>query len=324
MNPLRALKPWFSSRVSRWLERSLPAVSEVQLHRKNIFILPSGAGFLFLIVTGLIVVTAINYALSLAFALAFLMVSLFTLCIFHSFRNLQHLCVRGAGAVPVFAGEDAAFVFVLQTSATQAHEMLELRFPNGAWSHADVLAGRQARVRVFLPSVRRGVLRAPRLTLQSRFPLGLWCAWSKVDLDMSVLVYPKPIAGPLPSAVGMAMAGTSQGRQVGVEDFYGLRHYNAGDSPKQIAWKSLARGQGLQVKQFVDATDEHVLLDWEQFGALHSEERLSRLCYWVLRLTERDVDFGLRLPGLAIARGRGDAHCQAMLRALALWPSGAQ
>jgi uncharacterized protein (DUF58 family) len=323
MNPIDAVKPWFSSRVTRWLERRMPAVNEISLHRKNIFILPTGPGLLFLVATSLIFVTAINYVLSLAFGLAFLMVSLFILCILHTFRNLQHLSLRGVGAEPVFAGEDAAFVVLLVRQPGHVHEMLELRFPKNIWSQADVLDNEQERVKVFLPSTRRGLLKAPRLTVQTRFPIGLWRAWSNVDLSLSCLVYPRPQAGPLPGLVGGSTSGKSESVKVGVEDFHGLRSYQTGDSLTQIAWKSLARGQGLKVKQFVDAVDDQLMLDWEMFPGIEYEERLSRLCYWVLTLAQQDIDYGLRLPGLELKLGRGDAHRNKLLSALALWQGGA-
>lgn len=323
MNPIDAVKPWFASRVTRWLERRLPAVNQISLHRKNIFILPTGPGLLFLVATSLIFVTAINYVLSLAFGLAFLMVSLFILSILHTFRNLQHLSLRGVGAEPVFAGEDAAFVVLLMRQSDHSHEMLELRFPDGIWSQADVLDNEQERVKVFLASSRRGMLRAPRLTVQTRFPLGLWRAWSHVDLAMSCLVYPRPQVGPLPGLVGGSSSGKSETVAAGVEDFHGLRAYQTGDSLKQIAWKNLARGQGLKVKQFVDAVDDQLMLDWEMFPGIDYEERLSRLCYWVLTLARQDIDYGLRLPGAEIGLGRGDAHRNKLLSALALWQGGA-
>tara|TARA_R100001377_G_scaffold72070_1_gene47798 strand:- start:534 stop:1508 length:975 start_codon:yes stop_codon:yes gene_type:complete len=323
MNPIDAVKPWFSSRVTRWLERRMPAVQEITLHRKNIFILPTGPGLLFLTATALIFVTAINYVLSLAFGLAFLMVSLFILSILHTFRNLQHLSLRGAGAEPVFAGEDAEFVVLLGRQPSHEHEMLELRFPGCLWSQANVLDNEQERVKVFLPSTQRGVLKAPRLTVQTRFPLGLWRAWSHVDLAMSCLVYPCPLQGPLPGLVGGTTSGKTESVKTGVDDFHGLRAYQTGDSLKQIAWKSLARGQGLKVKQFVDAVDDQLMLDWEMFPGLDYEERLSRLCYWVLILAAQDIDYGLRIPGAELCLGRGDAHRNRLLSALALWQGGA-
>lgn len=322
MNPLNAVRPWFSSRMARWLENRLPAVNQIRLGRKNIFILPTASGFLFLGATVLIFVTAINYVLSLAFGLAFLMTSLFILCILYTFRNLQHLRLRGLGADPVFAGEDAAFVVSLEPQERQAHEMLELRFSDAAWSHADVEAGEPLRVRVFLPTQKRGELRAPRLLVQTRFPLGLWRAWSIVDLAMDCLVYPKPEPCKLPGYRGQGSSGSAESQQAGVEDFHGLRAYQSGDSLKQIAWKNLARGQGLTVKQFVDTLEDRWMLDWNMFPGLPSEQRLSRLCYWALRLSRQPVDYGLRLPGVELVPDRGDAHRQKVLRALALWQGG--
>ncbi len=316
------VRPWFSARMVRWLDRRLPPVSEVSLNRKNIFILPTRSGFLFLAATTLIFVTAINYVLSLAFGLAFLMTSLFILCIFHTFRNLQHLTLIGVGAEPVFAGQDAAFVVALQGEDRHAHELLELRFPKAAWTVGEVMAGSSTRVKVFLPSTRRGPLRAPRLQVQTRFPLGLWRAFSNVDLDMSTLVYPAPLACELPSHVAGAVSGKADSLTAGVEDFHGIRAYQQGDSLKQIAWKNLARGQALAVKQFVDLVDEQLMLDWDMFAGIEQEERLSRLCYWVLQLSRQQIAFGVRLPGVSIPLGQGDAHRHRVLTALALWQTG--
>jgi len=313
---------WFSLRMQRWLAARVPAVNLVRLDRRNIFILPTGPGFLFLAASTLIFITAINYILSMAFGLAFLMVSVFLLAILYSFRNLQHLSLRGLGAEPVFAGQEAVFVVLLERAGERAHEMLELRFPGHRWSRADLLENAQERVKVFLPTRQRGLIKAPRMVVQTRFPLGLWRAWSNVDLAMQCVVYPTPLAGPPGGHVQASASGTSDSIFAGSEDFHGLRNYQPGDSLKQIAWKSFARGQGLKVKQFVDYADERMMLDWAMFPGLAAEERLSRLCYWVLELEERDIDYGLRLPGIEIDMGSGDAHRTIVLSALALWNGG--
>lgn len=319
MSPVNTVSLWFARRAQRWLARNVPPVSSVSLHRKNIFILPTSHGLLFAAATALIFITAINYILSLAFALAFLMVSVFVLSILHAFRNLQHLTVKGVGANPVFAGEDARFVILLQRNDGRQHEMLELYFPKGLASHANLLSGDQERVNVYMPARRRGLLKAPRLRVQTRFPLGLWCAWSTLDLGMTCIVYPAPIASAMPGTVTASHAGKTESTHPGTEDFHGLRSYQPGDSLKHVAWKNLARGQGLKVKQFVDYVDDRFMLDWDMYQGLDAEARLSRLCYWVLALSRSDVEYGLRLPGVEISAARGDAHRERVLRALALW-----
>ena len=49
------------------------------------------------------------------------------------------------------------------------------------------------------------------------------------------------------------------------------------------------------------------------------ERRLSRLAGWVLAAERSGAFYGLRLPGLEIAPGRGDAHAGTCLQALALY-----
>src|ERR1051325_547617 len=51
------------------------------------------------------------------------------------------------------------------------------------------------------------------------------------------------------------------------------------------------------------------------------EQRLSRLAGWVLAAERAGAFYGLRLPGLELTPGRGDAHAGACLQALALYES---
>ena len=51
------------------------------------------------------------------------------------------------------------------------------------------------------------------------------------------------------------------------------------------------------------------------------EQRLSRLCGWVLEAERSGANYGLRLPGTEIAPGRGELHRAACLQALALYQS---
>ena len=106
---------------------------------------------------------------------------------------------------------------------------------------------------------------------------------------------------------------------LGSDDFYGFRDYRQGDSPRQIHWKGLARGQGVQTKQYGAYASRSVWLDWEMFPGLGVEQRLSHLCYWALEFDRQAEEYGLRLPGLAIEPGLGERHRDGVLQALALY-----
>ncbi|MDO9475275.1 MAG: DUF58 domain-containing protein [Pseudohongiella sp.] len=318
-----------------WLSRRAPAQALVRLGGRNIYILPTGQGLLFVITSVVVFVAAINYALSLAFALSFLMTGVFLLTLVHTFMNLQGITLRGHGAEACFAGDSAVFKIIVQRDDKRIREAIDVGVADTA-SHTKTDNKSSAKnkyngqianlnhsltTEVFLAvkAPQRGLFKAPRLMVKTAYPLGLWEAWSRPDLDLQCLVYPRPQVCELPASSGAGDSADNLASVPGNEDFYGLRNYQPGDSKRQIAWKTLARGQGLKTKQFVDPCDFNVMLDWTQFSGLDLETRLSCLCYQVLQLSARDVDFGLRLPGQEFAPDRGEEHRRKLLEALALW-----
>jgi uncharacterized protein (DUF58 family) len=163
-------------------------------------------------------------------------------------------------------------------------------------------------------------MRPGRLTLFTRYPLGLYRAWSHLDLDLHCMVYPRPAfpALPLPPAAASSGTGAQSGR--GQEDFAGLREYHAGDSPRHVAWKAAARDMGLLTKQFSGRAETQLWLDWTHLpGQMGVEERLSHLTRWVLDAHAAGVAYGLRLPGRTVNLSAGEAQRQACLEALALF-----
>ena len=106
----------------------------------------------------------------------------------------------------------------------------------------------------------------------------------------------------------------------GNDDFAGLRAYQASDSPRHIAWKAAARSGDLLTKQFAEAAAAELWLEWERTAPrLGTEERLSLLAGWVLDAERTGASYGMRLPGVEIATGRGDAQRADCLSALALY-----
>jgi uncharacterized protein (DUF58 family) len=73
-------------------------------------------------------------------------------------------------------------------------------------------------------------------------------------------------------------------------------------------------------KQFTGDAAAELWLDWQRLpGGLGLEQRLSRMAGWVLAAERAGAHYGLRLPGVEIALGHGDAHRGTCLQALALY-----
>ncbi len=312
-------------RTRQWLFRfGVDRDQPVVLTQRRIFIVPTASGLLYAVVLFVMLLGAINYDLALGHALVFLLAAVGLLSMLHTWRNLLALRLTPGRAEAVFAGELAHFTVRLENDRQQTRCALELCFADQPAVSINVAAGDQASVAVPCPALRRGRLEPGRLTLSTRYPLGLFRAWSHVHPPLSCLVYPRPIATPLPPP-GAAIGARAQGaqRDGGDEDFSGLRRRRPNDSPRHIAWKAVARDidqRPLLVKEFAGGAAPERWLDWsltpESAGL---ETRLSLLAGWVLAAAQSDLRYGLRLPGDERPVGQGDAHRDACLAALALY-----
>ncbi len=313
------MKRFIKQRYRQWLDQRIPASREVTLDQRRIFIFPSRYGWFYTVVLLSVLLAAINYENNLAFALAFLLVSLFVVAILHTYSNLSGLTIRAGRTKAAFAGEDAEFDVILRRQGKREYHGVHLCWPNSAEVVEDVCRVYERKTKLFLTTKKRGWMRAERLLLESHYPLGILRAWSWIDLDMTCLVYPKPIfAGRLPHALSRRNEGV-MAEQLGAEDFYGFRDYVAGDPLKHVSWKSMAKGQALLTKQFAANVDRRVWLDWYCFSGDDEETRLSKLCYWTLELSKGQDEYGLRLPEFEIKPDTGEVHRDAILRALALF-----
>ncbi|MDH5577372.1 MAG: DUF58 domain-containing protein [Betaproteobacteria bacterium] len=298
-----------------------PERGAITLGQRRVYILPTRLGWLYGATLGILLVGSINYALQLGFALTFLLAGLGLVAMVHTTRNLARLTVSAGRAEPVFAGEAAQFRLYLDNRARFDRPAILVRHQaSGAQVVLDLAPGAVAEAVLAVPAAKRGWLALTRVLLETRFPLGLFRAWSYVEPAARCLVYPRPERTPLPAPTPDAEAGAARAQAQGSDDFSGLRAYQLQDSPRHVAWKAVARSDDMLTKQFAGAAGIELWLDWTRFAAtLDAEQRLSRLAGWVLAAEQSGARYGLRLPGCTLAPDRGDAHHAACLQALALY-----
>ena len=304
--------------VADWIFRArVPEPPPVTLVQRRIFILPAKQGYLFALVLLVLLLASINYALSLGFLLTFLLAAMGGVAMLHTWRNLAHLKLRPGRCDPVFAGDTAHFRVVLE-SPSRERFAVAIRRRGEDPAFVDVCPHEPAIASLAVPAPRRGRLRCGRMEIYTRYPVGLFHAWSYFDFGLSAIVYPRPdLKAGLPPQ--NSLAGEDEGIPVaGDEDFAMLRGYRPGDPPRQIAWKALARGDDLLTKEFQASASAELWLDWIDARAPDPEARLSVLAHWVIETERLGQSYGLRLPGISIPPGRGDAHRARLLEALAL------
>lgn len=318
--------------LDRWLVSRLRRSDTHTLTQRNIYILPTRAGCMFALTLVTLLLASINYQLNLGFVLTFLLAGSGVVSMHITHNTLRGLRLHLRPGTPVHLGDAAGLEVVLTAPPADRRARHGIGLGSlsddprteATLSWVDVPAGGQVSAHLsFLPA-HRGWHELPTLTAETRFPLGLFRAWTVWRPASQALVYPRvesPAPG-LPPAQGAGPSSPQASRSQGGEDTEGVRNYQRGDSPKRIVWKKAAKqlaSGGELLSRDTRSTAQHRLwLDWQQCAGLPPEQRLERLCAWV-RLAERgSTPYGLKLPAQAIEPALGDAHRRACLEALAL------
>jgi uncharacterized protein (DUF58 family) len=307
------------ARFATWIEaRQGRDEAPVTLHRRRIYILPTRIGLVYASACFVLLLGALNFDNNLGLALAFTLASLGLTAMHRCQRNLLGLVVQGGGAPPVFAGQIARFSVTAYNASTRDRLQIRLRLNADTGEPGDIPGGQQQEIGLDIPTAARGVLTLARFTVTTTHPLALFRAWSWLSLPLRCVVYPRPDPANTRPPASATRAGFLAGTAEGDEDFAGLRPLRQGDSPRRIAWKTASRGLPPMVKQFGGGGEAPLWLRWDALPELPAEQRISRLCRWVLDAEQEGRVYGLELPGKRIPPARGQAHRHRCLRELAI------
>jgi uncharacterized protein (DUF58 family) len=314
--------------IQRWLARRTEPTDTLLLTQRNVYILPTRAGVMFAITLVVLLLASVNYQLNLGYLLTFLLAGSAVVSMHLTHATLRGLTLHLRPVAPVFAGEPAVLSVVLTSPGTARYGVgLRVgRAPASAITWLDVPALGQTQAQVSFVPTARGPTAVPMLTVETRFPLGLFRSWTVWRPAARVTVYPA-LESPAPALPmqrgsvhgdGAVRTGPSGGGEVG-----GVRAYRRGDPQQLVAWKKTAKaleaGGELVSRDTLAPRRQRLWLDWQACAGLDPEARLSRLAAWTVAAHRAGIDHGLALPEVEIAPAGGDAQRLRCLEALALW-----
>ena len=323
-----------------WLGR-LPLSDNVTLNQRNVYILPTGPGWMLAATLLVLLVASINYQLNLGYLLTFLLAGSALVGMQVSHRTLRGLAMHLIAPSAQFAGATAVFnvKFTNSRGAVRHGIGLSVLSPmerpdkeGKHWAWTDVPAQSSSTVQIAFMPGQRGLHRLPTLTAETRFPLGTFRVWTVWRPAAQIMVYPAPEtqAPPLPAGAPRSGGAAAIAQTINAGEFDGVRAYRRGDPMKRVVWKKATKadeqGNGLVVRDEQQTQRHELWLDFAHTGlqtaggtnAMGREAKLSRLCAWVLKADQLGLRYGLRLPTRHIAPDSGEAHKRQCLEALAL------
>tara|TARA_R110001583_G_scaffold77851_3_gene211580 strand:- start:2267 stop:3340 length:1074 start_codon:yes stop_codon:yes gene_type:complete len=343
------MKGFINKRFERWLSKRVPSNFEHKLSSRNIFIMPTRFGFVYLFFDALLFLLGTNYQNNTILLLSYLLASLFITVMMHSFYNFSQLTFSSTAKQFTFAKQQA--FFPISIKANKSHFDLNFRFvtktaPSQKAMSATPLSTTSQTIRIeqcevgecqvllpYLP-IKRGIVDLGRVKVFSEYSLGLFITWAMLDFSHQLVVFPesKTLSNNHNYLSGLDDAKQNQNNHqqasTGIDDFTELKNYIVGESQARIAWKQLARGQGKLSKHYQDEQGSLRWLKLSDMPSLAIETKLSYLCFLILEYGKSEGDFGLLLdadssgitsnkPAMKIMPSSGYQHQQNCLIALA-------
>lgn len=300
----------------KFIDARTQVKNKITFSHSNIYIFPNKYGFVLLWITLAMAGVGINYSNSMILGLAYLLISFFLVVIFHTYRNLIGLTLEASHSQNGFSGETLLFEINISRKRKRSYESIRIVWED-IINTVSLLEHREISLNVLMPVSRRGHFKPGRLKVETTYPVGLLVCWSYARFDVEGWAYPKPIKNRAIVAMNSVNGKANEQLIGGSNDFHGLYRYVVGDSLKQIDWKAYAREGHLYTKRFTDPVDEHVWIDWQDYAGVDEELRYGYMCYWVLKMSEHNSVFGVRLPQQVINLGNGESHKISCLLALA-------
>ena len=95
-----SLSNYLQRRLLKWLDRRVPASHEHHLNVNSIFILPSGFGWSFIILSLCLFLLGTNYQNNLMLLLSYLCLSIMLLTLFYTHQNFARLALKATPPSP--------------------------------------------------------------------------------------------------------------------------------------------------------------------------------------------------------------------------------
>jgi uncharacterized protein (DUF58 family) len=292
--------------------------------RERVYIVPTPFGHLFIGGALIMMLIGATYQNNLVNLLAFFMMSLVFISMVQTHNNLKDVKLQKLIGENAFASRHYLVSFVLSNPTKEPRYGLEAdlkkKKPHLVFENRlPLLPKGNLKLKASYPAEKRGLTEFSRAKIHTTYPLGLFRAWIWLEGSTKIYIYPEP-KKMRPSPVSF----TGEARSVpqslkGGDDFHGHRRFQAGDPFGHVDWKAHARGRPLLVKEFNDGAPSPLLFDWIQLEGLETEEKLSTLAFWIDDASQKNLVFGLRIPGGFIAPSQGPLHTQRCLELLAVF-----
>lgn len=253
---------------------------------------------------------AVNYAVSLAYALCFMMCGILIWAWFLSILQLAGMRVSVLSQSEGFVGDRMKIVLNVGSDKNRHRRILvsfvENLAPRATINLAKVDTKVKSQAELHVVAKRRGLNRLPDIILYSHSPFAMVSAQCMVNLEHDVLAFAHPIENAEVEGAPVQGSGYKKSK-AGSDDVSHLGEYREGESPKIIAWKQYAKTDRLLAKQFEEETGSHSnLISYRDYPGVSNRDAVAGYMTWrVLQAEKNKLEYIVEVPSETIPTCEG-------------------
>ncbi|MGZ3691910.1 MAG: DUF58 domain-containing protein [Pseudobdellovibrio sp.] len=298
----------------------------LKLAADKTYIFPTGFGFAFGILSFILLVMAIGYGNNILYFFVFLLVSMGLSTAWLTNNNVDAIRVSDVQTSLVFANEENAVLLKVRSGSKKNNGLWDMDFrvedknffDKQFYQLSDVEDSGEVVIK-WRP-LQRGMIRYPRIMMQSKFPFKLLRAWKYDHKQNSLIVYPER-KGKL-NLVTLMGKQDNRDEAAKIENeglFRDYREFQNSDSPNRIDWKRSIKHQKHLVKNLEKSGDRKIIIDWEFTEELENfEQRVSQMALWVDLCYQKNETYSLKIKNYQSEYFASLNHYKASLEKLAL------
>lgn len=301
-----------------WVRKRNRSGNPQTLGSHNLYILPSGFGWVYVLVVLSLLVGAINYQVNTVFLMSFLLGIIGIASAFEAQANLKNLSLKFLMIEDAEQGLPAKLILFIEAN-NKVRFGIDFHVASQAKIRLEKIPEEGIQFVIPIETTTRGYFPLPRINISSLFPFGIFKVWGYAYFEEYYYVYPQaldPGFWPEPYLDQSVKKKNASGN----EEFYDLKQVeNPWLEPKRIYWRIAAKGQGWYLKTMDTSEVDYWLFKLNDLPAKSLEVKLQNLSYWLQTAELNGLIYGLDLEKTQTRFAHGKEHLQYCLRQLALY-----
>ncbi len=256
------------------------------------------AGFIYIILTILLGVSATNTGNNLVYLIVASLLSFMALSGFLGRRNLKNLEIKIHTPEEIFADiKTPLSITVINKKRFFPSFLLRVYINDKNILFPYINSNSSETKQVFIKFKNRGLNKITNIEICSIFPFNFFIRCKRFPVDLELLVFPKPkkCKTILKSNNSKRSRKENFSNLKGFEgDLTGIRDYIEGDPLKLIHWKLSAKTDELKTKELSSTGYQSAIIDFDKLDG-NLENKISCATYQILNYYKKHIPFGLKI-----------------------------